>query len=176
VPIRVKALVCGVVSGAVVSVSAVHGPAAHQWIHFFVYLTVILLSSGMKVAMPKSEGTMSVNFPFIFLGILQLSPLQAVGLAVCSVIAQCRFKVVKPFTIVQILFNVANVAMATVLAWLTFAGAMHARPESAPALALAATVYFLANTSKSLYGICRFIWSEPCWRCWPTSLASGSAG
>jgi putative nucleotidyltransferase with HDIG domain len=146
VPIRVKALVCGVVSGAVLSVSAVHGPAAHQWIHFFVYLTVILLSSGMKVAMPKSEGTMSVNFPFIFLGILQLSPLQAVGLAVCSVIAQCRFKVVKPFTIVQILFNVANVAMATVLAWLTFAGAMHARPESAPALALAATVYFLANT------------------------------
>lgn len=89
---------------------------------------------------------MSVNFPFIFLAILQLSPLQAVCLAVCSVIAQCRFRVVKPFTIVQILFNVANVATATALAWWTFASLMRAHPESAPVLALAATVYFLANT------------------------------
>jgi putative nucleotidyltransferase with HDIG domain len=62
------------------------------------------------------------------------------------VIAQCRFKVVKSFTIVQILFNVANVTIATVLARITYAGVMKAHPESAPALALAATVYFLANT------------------------------
>ncbi|MGC2298218.1 MAG: HD-GYP domain-containing protein [Acidobacteriaceae bacterium] len=145
-PIRVKAFVCLVVSGAIASVFVIRGHAAHDWIHFFVYLTMILLSSGMKVAMPKSEGTMSVNFPFIFLGILQLSPQQAVCLAVCSVIAQCRFKVVKPFTIVQILFNVANVTLATVLAWLTLAAVMRVHPESAPALALAAIVYFLANT------------------------------
>ena len=93
VPIRVKALVCIVVAGALASVSVSRGHPGQQWIHFSVYLTVILLSSGMKVAMPKSEGTMSVNFPFIFLGILQLSPEQAVCLAVCSVIAQCRFRV-----------------------------------------------------------------------------------
>ncbi|HEY1759444.1 MAG TPA: HD-GYP domain-containing protein [Bryobacteraceae bacterium] len=145
-PIRVKALVCIVVSGAVAGVSFIHGHPGREWIHFSVYLAVILLSSGMKVAMPKSEGTMSVNFPFIFLGILQLSPLQAVGLAVCSVIAQCRFRVVHAFTIVQILFNVANVATATVLAWWTFTSVMRVYPESAPVLALAATVYFLANT------------------------------
>jgi putative nucleotidyltransferase with HDIG domain len=146
VPIRVKALVCIVVTGAVASVSAIHGHPAQQWIHFSVYLVVILLSSGMKVELPRSEGTMSVNFPFIFLGILQLSPQQAVILAVCSVIAQCRFRVVKSFTIIQILFNVANVATATVLAWWTFAAIVHLHPESAPALAVAATVYFLANT------------------------------
>ncbi len=145
-PIRVKALVCAVVAGAIASLFAVRGHAHVQWVHFSVYLTVILLSSGMKVAMPKSEGTMSVNFPFIFLGILQLSPLQAVCLAVCSVIAQCNFKVVKPFTIIQIVFNTANVTTATVLAWVAFAGVMKGHPESAPALALAATVYFLANT------------------------------
>ena len=145
-PTRVKALVVVVVAGAVASVSLLREYPAQQWIHFFVYLTVILLSSGMKVAMPKSEGTMSVNFPFIFLGIVQLSPQQAVCLAVCSVIAQCRFRVVKPFTIVQILFNVANVTLATVLAWWTFTAGLKAYPESAPVLALAAAVYFLANT------------------------------
>ncbi|HVT96771.1 MAG TPA: HD-GYP domain-containing protein [Acidobacteriaceae bacterium] len=144
--IRVKALICAVVAGAIASLSALRGHPHQQWIHFFIYLAAILLSSGMKVTLPKSDGTMSVNFPFIFLGILQLSPLQAVCLGVCSVAAQCRFKVRQPFTLVQILFNVANVTTATALAWFTYAGAMKAHPESAPVLALAATVYFLANT------------------------------
>ena len=145
-PTRVKALVWVVVAVAAASVSVIRGHPAQHWVYFSVYLAVILLSSGMKVAMPKSEGTMSVNFPFLFLGILQLSPQQAVCLAVCSVIAQCRFKVVKSFTIVQILFNVGNVTTATVLAWWTYASVIRLYPQSAPVLALAATVYFLANT------------------------------
>jgi putative nucleotidyltransferase with HDIG domain len=144
---RVKALVCVVVAGAIASLRSTSGHPAQQWFHFFVYLAAILLSSGMKVAMPKSEGTMSVNFPFILLGILQLSPLQAVILATSSVIAQCRIRVIKPFTLIQILFNVANVTTATVLAWQTYASTLSlSRGEVAPALAIAATVYFLANT------------------------------
>jgi putative nucleotidyltransferase with HDIG domain len=143
---RVKALVCVVVAGAIASLRSASGHPAQQWDHFFVYLAVLLLSSGMKVAMPKSEGTMSVNFPFILLGILQLSPLQAVALAVSSVIAQCRIRVVKSFTLVQILFNVANVTTATVLAWQTYTGSLNLHVEIAPALAIAAAVYFLANT------------------------------
>jgi putative nucleotidyltransferase with HDIG domain len=143
---RVKALVCVVVAGAIASLQFTSGRPADQWGHFFVYLVAILLSSGMKVAMPKSEGTMSVNFPFILLGILQLSPFQAVLLATASVIAQCRIRVVKPFTLLQILFNVANVTTATVLAWHTYAGSLRLHAEVAPALAISATVYFLANT------------------------------
>src|SRR5580704_14814954 len=99
--LRAKALVCAVVAGAIASLRSTSGHPARQWGHFFVYLAAILLSSGMKVAMPKSEGTMSVNFPFILLGILQLTPLQAVILATASVIAQCRIQVIKPFTLVQ---------------------------------------------------------------------------
>jgi putative nucleotidyltransferase with HDIG domain len=101
----------------------------------------------MKVAMPKSEGTMSVNYPIILLGILQLSPLQALLLAIASVLAQCRFGVEKQFTVIQILFNVANVATATVLSWHTYAASVRwLNGETAPALALAAAVYFFANT------------------------------
>lgn len=146
--LRVKALVCLVVAGASASLYSTSGHADSQWMHFFVYLVAVLLSSGMKVALPKTEGTMSVNFPFILLGILQLSPLQAVILAVSSVIAQCRFRVIKPFTLIQILFNVANVTTATVLAWHTYAGCLKLMGgEVAPALAVAATVYFIANSA-----------------------------
>ncbi|MGB6691812.1 MAG: HD domain-containing phosphohydrolase [Terracidiphilus sp.] len=144
---RAKALVFMVVAGAVASLSSTPGHPNQQWGHFFVYLVAILLSSGMKVAMPKSEGTMSVNFPFILLGILQLSPLQATILAASSVVAQCRIRVIKPFTIIQILFNVANVTTATVLACHAYAGSLRLmRGEVAPALGIAAAVYFLANT------------------------------
>ncbi len=144
---RVKALVCAVVAGAIASLYSTPGYPSSQWVHFFVYLVAILLSSGMKVAMPKSDGTMSVNFPFILLGILQLSPLQATLLAASSVIAQCRIRVIKPFSLIQILFNVANVTTATVLAWHTYVTSLNVlNKEVAPALAVAATVYFLANT------------------------------
>ncbi len=145
--LRVKALIGVVVAGAIASLCLVPRLPPEHWTYFFVYLAAILLSSGMKVALPKRDGTMSANFPFIFLGIVQLSPLQAVLLAASSVIAQCRIRVVKPFTLVQIVFNVANVTTATVLATLVYAESL--RPlhhEVAPALALAATGYFLANT------------------------------
>ncbi|MGH9598680.1 MAG: HD domain-containing phosphohydrolase [Terracidiphilus sp.] len=144
--VRSRMLVCAVAAGAAVSLYSTRGHSSEQWLHFWVYLAAILLSSGMKVAMPKSNGTMSVNFPFILLGILELSPLQAVGLAVCSVIAQCRIRVIRSFTPVQIFFNVTNVTTATVLAWYTYPALLRLNAESAPALAGAATVYFLANT------------------------------
>lgn len=144
---RVKTLVCVVAAGAIASLSSARGHPAQQWTHFSVYLLAILLSSGMKVALPKCEGTMSVDFPFIFLAIVQLSPLQAAMLAASSVIAQCRIRVIKGFSLVQILFNVANVTTATVLAWQAYARSLKlVHHQIAPALAIAATVYFLANT------------------------------
>lgn len=145
--LRVKTLVCVVLAGAVASLMSARGHPALQWSHFSVYLLAILLSSGMKVALPKSEGTMSVDFPFIFLAILQLSPLQAAALAVCSVVAQCRIRVIRGFTLVQILFNVANVATATVCTSYIYTKTFPLlHRENAPALALAATAYFLVNT------------------------------
>src|SRR5580700_5736467 len=144
---QAKALVCVVVAGAVASLWSVHAQPGRRWMELTVYLVAILISSNMKVPMPKSNGTMSVNFPFILLGIVQLAPEQAVLLAAVSVIAQCRLKVVRAFTLVQILFNIANVTTATVLACHTYAGSLGwVHGEIAPALTIAVTVYFLANT------------------------------
>jgi hypothetical protein len=100
----------------------------------------------MKVALPKSDGTMSVSFIFIFLGILQLSPGQAAILGAVSVLSQCRIKVVKSFTIVQILFNLANVTTATILKWRAYEALLDVRLPSAPDLAGAGAFYFLANS------------------------------
>jgi putative nucleotidyltransferase with HDIG domain len=144
--LRIKVLTCLALVGAITSLCSILEYPAQQWIRFFVYLAAILLSSGMKVGLPKSEGTMSLNFPFILLGILQLSPLQVVCLAVCSVIALCRIQVTRPFTLIQILFNIANVTTATVFAWFGYEELLRLHCPLAPALAIAATIYFFSNT------------------------------
>ncbi|HKF47700.1 MAG TPA: HD domain-containing phosphohydrolase [Terracidiphilus sp.] len=140
-------LVCAVVAGAGASLFFAQGSPSREWAHFFAYLVAILLSSGMKVAMPTSDGTMSVNFPFILLGIVQLSPIQAVALAISSVIAQSRLHKIKAMGAIKALFNVANVTTATVLACLAYAASLRVvHHEVAPALAIGSTVYFVANT------------------------------
>ena len=144
---RTRVFVCIVVAGAGACLYSAHRYPGAQWIHFSVYLAAILLSSGMKVAMPKSDATMSVNFPFVLLGIVQLSPLQAVALVAASVITQCRIRVTRRFTRVQIVFNVANATIATVLACEAFRWSMgFVDRKTGPALAIAVTVYFLINT------------------------------
>jgi putative nucleotidyltransferase with HDIG domain len=145
-PLRVKFLIGLTIAGATGCLLLVSGPPSHDWGRFAVYLAVILLSAEMKVAMPKGDGTMSVNFPFILLGILQLSPLQAVALAAVSVFAQCRIHVLKPFTLAQVAFNLSSVTASTALACLAFSSSSRYGLELAAALALAATVYFFTNT------------------------------
>ena len=145
-PGRVKAVIGLVFAGAAASmVWSTHYPG-QSWMRFFVYLTVVLLSSGLKVALPEGEGTMSLNFPFILLAIAQPSPAQALALAALSVFAQCRVRVKKLFTFVQIAFNICNSVTATAAACLTYVGLVAAGLAPAPSLALAATAYFFAST------------------------------
>src|SRR5579875_2871791 len=119
-PRQVKVLIVLELAAAAISIRVAGGFPAHSWLRFSVYLAAVLLSSGLKVALPKGQSTMSVNFPFILLGIVQFSVGQAMALAALSVFAQCRFKVLKPFTLVQIGFNVANVLTSTMLTWQAF--------------------------------------------------------
>ncbi len=146
-PVRVKLVIALILSLGAWSIRlAAHSSPSHSWIRFSVYLAAILLSSGLKVAMPRGDGTLSVNFPFILLGIIQLSPAEALALAALSVFAQCRIRVLKAFTLVQISFNVANTVTSTMFAALTFAGMLRLHVELAPALSVAAAIYFLANS------------------------------
>ena len=118
-----------------------------SWVRFGVFLAVILASSGLKVVLPQGEGSMSLNFPFILLAVVELSPLQAMLLAALSVAAQCRLRVRKLFTAVQIVFNIGNSISATAMACVTYLLLTRHGMASAPALALASVSYFLASTT-----------------------------
>lgn len=133
------------VSAVAATVWTMHASHGH-WLRFAVFLTAILLTSGMKVVLPQGEGTMSLNFPFLLLSILQLSPLQTILLAALSVAVQCRFRVKKIFSAVQIVFNITNSIVSNMGAFLAFAMLTRLGMAPAPALSLAATAYFFLST------------------------------
>ncbi len=117
-----------------------------NWLGFWSLLFVVLVTSGLKVSLPRGDGTMSLNFPFILLGIMQLSPVQAMIIAGTSVAAQCLIRVEQIFSAVQITFNIANAMLSTACAYFTFALLRLYGMATAPALGLASVSYFLCNT------------------------------
>jgi diguanylate cyclase (GGDEF)-like protein/putative nucleotidyltransferase with HDIG domain len=145
-PRKIKLLILNTLFASLASVLWAAGTPSHGWLQFATFLAAILLSSGLKVALPAGEGTMSLNFPFVLLAIVQLSPLQAILLAALSVAAQCRIRVKKLFTAVQIAFNIGSTICATTAAVFTYTAASRLHVPLAPALAIAAIVYYLCTT------------------------------
>jgi putative nucleotidyltransferase with HDIG domain len=144
--LRTKVLIGVIVLAAPLALLTPARSPVSNWLLFAGLLAAVVLSAGMKVPLPKGESTMSVNFPFIFLAIVQLSPRQAMTVAAISVFAQCKFRVKKLFSLVQIAFNVANAINATAASSFTFASLLSLHVPVAPALTAAAGVYFFVST------------------------------
>lgn len=119
---------------------------SHSWLPFALLGTVSILSSGFYVKLPRSDGSMSANFPFLLLGLVVLSPLQAL-LVAAGAVARSSLRARTARVAVQAAFNIANTIVATGCAYATYAIARH-HIASAPALALAAVVYFVWNTGS----------------------------
>ncbi len=145
-PLRAKFQIALTIVASFAAMAFAARAGSPTWLPFWLLLVAILASSGLKVVLPRGDGSMSLNFPFILLGIVQLSPFQAMLLAAISVAAQCRIRVNKLFTAVQIFFNVANATLATGCACLAYAGLHRLGPAVAPSLAVASVAYFLVNT------------------------------
>ena len=115
---------------------------------FICYLGIAILASRLKVNLPGITGTLSVNFLFILIGVLELSFTETLILGAVSMLAQCMYPE-RPQAI-QLTYNVCAGAISTALAY----GVYHYplaqtllgnRPML---LGIAATVYFIANAGS----------------------------
>ncbi len=135
-------VLCG--TGAL-TYSILQGGSANP-LKFFCYLLIALAASRLKVNLPGITGTMSVNFLFLLLGVLELSRAEAMAIGCAAVVVQCvDFGHLNP---IQVAFNVCSTAIAIVLTFLSYQYSMSHLTSNNPstALLLAACVYFLANT------------------------------
>ncbi|MBZ5573539.1 MAG: HD domain-containing protein, partial [Acidobacteriia bacterium] len=136
-----------VLGTAVLLYGAIH-QTSRNIAEFICYLGIAILASRLKVNLPGITGTMSVNFLFILLGILQLSFSETLVLGVASILVQCLYPD-RPSAI-QVTFNICVSAVSTALAYVAFHLALsHGLVESrALALGAAASIYFIANTGS----------------------------
>src|SRR5262249_41835283 len=115
---------------------------------FICYLGIAVLASRMKVNLPGITGTMSVNFLFVLLGVLELSFSETLILGCVSILVQSLYPD-RP-NAVQITFNICAGAFSTAVAYVVYnhpwSGLLF---DSKPLLlGLAACTYFVANTGS----------------------------
>src|ERR1700746_3331357 len=88
---------------------------------FVCYLAVAVLASGLKVQLPGIDGTMSVNFLFILLGVLELSLPETLLVGCPATLVQSVYQARKRLDPVKVLFNVAGMmANASSLTYLSY--------------------------------------------------------
>jgi len=114
---------------------------------FVCYLLVAVLASGLKVQLPGIDGTMSVNFLFILLGVVELSLPETLLIGCTATLVQSVWQARKKLDPIKVAFNVfsmmANASALCYVSYHYFDSRMAAKPVL---LMVAALIFFLANT------------------------------
>jgi len=145
-----------------------------QWqtrdpIKFACYLIAALLASAFKVTLPGVVGTLSANFLFTLLGILELSLPETLLIGLAGVLAQFYWKPVGRLKRVQLIFNLGQVTVSSAVAYGTYKlVAVYILHAPGPlALLAAAIAHYACNTgaTSTIIGLTEDkaptkIWSE----------------
>ena len=115
---------------------------------FFCYLAIAVLASGLKVQLPGIDGTMSVNFLFILLGVVELSLPETLVIGCTATLVQSVWQSRSRPDPVKVLFNVFGMmANASAFCYTSYHWLDSRRLATKPVLLMvAALVFFLANT------------------------------
>src|SRR5438270_10924448 len=94
---------------------------SQDFMRFVCYLAVALLASGLKVQLPGIDGTMSVNFLFILLGVLELSLPETLVIGCTATLVQSVWQARKRIDPFKVIFNFAGMmANATFLTYVSY--------------------------------------------------------
>ncbi len=143
---------------------------------FFCYLAVAVLASGLKVQLPGIDGTMSVNFLFILLGVMELSLPETLVIGCTAALVQSVWQTRGRPDPIKVFFNVFGMmANASAFCYVSYHWLDARVGSNKPILLMvAALVFFLANTlpisivisltegksSRKVWSECYF-WSFP---------------
>jgi len=116
-------------------------------VKFLCYLVVALLASSLKIKLPGINGTMSVNFLFILLGVLELSFAETLVIGFAAVLVQCYWKPAHGPQPIHVIFNMSQLPVGTAISYGTYVAVSHRLSGALPlALLLVAITYFVFNT------------------------------
>ena len=133
---------------------------------FLCYLAVALLASSLKIKLPGINGTMSVNFLFILLGVLEMSFAETLVMGFGAVLVQSYWKSsnLKP---IHVIFNFSQLPVGTAASYVAYQFVTtHGLHRNDPlALVLVAITYFAFNTF-AMATIIRLTEGKPVLKVW----------
>src|SRR5580700_10642039 len=148
-PIRARLYIALILAAGTFGVAAelVHFSSAHP-LQFWCYFLVTILTSGLKIRLPMVFATLSVNFLFILVGIVQFSLPEAVVLGVAGTIVQCLWRPRSRPKPIRIAFSACSIGIAVIAAHSVFHGPLNPLLDDSHLvlLGLAACIYFVVNT------------------------------
>src|SRR5271156_4967465 len=115
---------------------------------FVCYLLIAVLASSLKIQLPGIDGTMSVNFLFILLSVLELNLPETLVLGCTATLAQCLVGTRQKLVPIKIVFNVFSMmANAIVLSYFAYHDLQRVLGTGTlPLLIVTALVFFVTNT------------------------------
>lgn len=148
-PVNAKVYV-GTISaiGAMVSVVALSQWSPNNITRALCFLVVSAIASALKVTLPTITGTMSVNFLFILIGIVELDFPSTLIIGCTGSLIQCLWKSKtkpKPF---QVIFNTGAMAVSVAASYYVYHSQLAGLPSDANPLRLGVTacMFFVMNT------------------------------
>jgi putative nucleotidyltransferase with HDIG domain len=142
---------------------------SHEPIKFVCYvLAAAVLSSSLKVSLPSIEGTLSVNFLFTLLGILEMSLPETLLIGLAATLSQFYWRPARRLKPIQLVFNVSQVTLSSAAAY----GAYHlvaAFETPGPLALLAAAIAQFACNSAAMSTIIGLTEEKPFTKVWTES-------
>ena len=135
-----------VAAGLACFIDAVAGWHCSDAGRYTSYLGIAVLASVLKVRLPGIRGTMSVNYVFVLLGILELSRPETVALACVAIAVQTGWRATAQTKWLHIVFNCASMALATTAGYLVYRATNPGSRILPLAIAASASVFFVFNT------------------------------
>jgi len=139
-------------------------------VKFACYLGAALLASSLKVSLPGIEGTLSVNFLFTLLGILELSLPETLLIGLASTLAQFYWRPARRPKFIQLVFNVSQVTVSSAAAYGAYQlVATHVLHGPGPLALLVAAITHFAFNSTAMSAIIGLTESKPVSKVWTES-------
>ncbi|MGD0271637.1 MAG: HD domain-containing phosphohydrolase [Candidatus Sulfotelmatobacter sp.] len=142
------------VAGMALAASACFAFAFFHWqstdpVKFVCYLVAVILASSLKVSLPGIEGTLSVNFLFTLIGILEMSLPETLLIGLVSTLAQFYWRPARQLKAVQLVFNLSQVTVCSAAAYGAYKlVSIYVLHVPGPlALLVAAITHFACNTT-----------------------------
>jgi putative nucleotidyltransferase with HDIG domain len=147
--IGARAFIAGMALGAVgcFTLAFLHWQSMDP-VKFVCYLTAAVLASSFKVSLPGIEGTLSMNFLFTLVGILEMSLPETLLIGLASTLAQFYWRPTRRPKLVQLVFNLSHVTVCSAAAYgaYKFVSAHILHAPGPLALLVAAITLFLSGT------------------------------